>query len=78
LHEDDAIAAPRVRKWFTALLAYLAEVRREIKDVSFPAWPEIRSTTITVIIVVLAVAAYVYVIDEICLRLLDQMLLRQP
>ena len=64
-------------KWFTELLAYLADVRREMKDVSFPAWREIRSTTLTVMVVVLAVAAYVYVVDQICIRLLDQMLLQQ-
>jgi len=78
LYEDYSRRAPKVRKWFTALLAYLADVRREMKDVSFPAWPEIRSTTITVMMVVLAIAAYVYVVDEICVRLLDQMLLRRP
>ena len=64
-------------RWFRGLLAYLANVRREMKDVSFPAWREIRSTTMTVMIVVLAVAAYVYVVDQICIRLLDQMLLQQ-
>ena len=77
MYEDNSEGAPRIRKWFTELLAYLADVRREMKDVSFPAWREIRSTTITVMIVVLAVAAYVYVVDQICIRLLDQMLLQQ-
>jgi preprotein translocase SecE subunit len=77
LYEDNSEGAPRIRKWFTALLAYLADVRREMKDVSFPAWREIRSTTLTVMVVVLAVAAYVYVVDQICIRLLDQMLLQQ-
>jgi preprotein translocase SecE subunit len=77
LYQDNSEGAARIRKWFTALLAYLSDVRREIKDVSFPAWREIRSTTITVMIVVLAVAAYVYVVDQICIRLLDQMFLQQ-
>ena len=77
MYEDNSEGAPRIRKWFTGLLAYLADVRREMKDVSFPAWREIRSTTITVMIIVLAVAAYVYVVDQICIRLLDQMLLQQ-
>ena len=48
-----------------------------MKDVSFPGWPEVRSTTIIVMAVVLALAAYVYVVDQICVRLLDQMLFRQ-
>jgi preprotein translocase SecE subunit len=48
-----------------------------MKDVSFPSWREVRSTTIIVMAVVLALAAYVYVVDQICVRLLDQMLFRQ-
>lgn len=61
-------------KRFAALLRFLAEVRQEMKDVSFPVWREVRSTTIIVMAVVLALAAYVYVVDQICVRLLDQML----
>ncbi len=49
-----------------------------MKDVSWPAWAETRSTTITVLVFVLALAAYVYVVDQICVRLIDRYLLRQP
>ena len=48
-----------------------------MKDVSFPSWREVRATTVIVMTVVLALAAYVYVVDQICVRLLDQMLFRQ-
>lgn len=68
----------KVTQWFVRVRNYLSEVGREMKDVSWPAWAEVRSTTITVVVFVLALAAYVYVVDQICFRLIDQMLLRQP
>jgi preprotein translocase SecE subunit len=77
LYQDNSEGGPRATKRFAALLRFLAEVRQEMKDVSFPGWREVRSTTIIVMTVVLALAAYVYVVDQICVRLLDQMLFRQ-
>jgi len=68
----------KVTQWFVRVRKYLSEVRRELKDVSWPAWAEVRSTTITVVVFVLALAAYVYVVDQMCLRLIDRFLLRQP
>jgi preprotein translocase SecE subunit len=68
----------KVTRWFAAIKNYLAEVRREMKDVSWPAWAEVRSTTMTVLVFVLALAAYVYVIDRICFRVIDRFLLHQP
>jgi preprotein translocase SecE subunit len=67
---------PKATQWFEAIRKFLAEVRREMKDVSWPAWAEARSTTITVVVFVLALAAYVYVVDQLCLRLIDQILVR--
>jgi preprotein translocase SecE subunit len=77
VHERNS-EGPKVTHWFAKIRNYLAEVRREMKEVSWPAWAEARSTTITVVVFVLALAAYVYVVDQICFRLIDQMLLRQP
>jgi len=68
---------PKVTHWFAEIRNYLAEVRREMKDVSWPAWREVRSTTVTVMFFVFVVAAYVYVVDRICFYLIDQMLLRR-
>ena len=68
----------KVTQWFVRVRKYLSEVRRELKDVSWPASAEVRSTTITVVVFVLALAAYVYVVDQICVRLIDRYLLRQP
>jgi preprotein translocase subunit SecE len=69
---------PKVTQWFAGIRNYLDEVRREMKDVSWPAWIETRSTTMTVVVFVLALAAYVYVVDQICLRLIDRFVLHQP
>jgi preprotein translocase SecE subunit len=77
LYQGNSEGGPRGTGRFAALLRFLAEVRQEMKDVSFPSWREVRSTTIIVMAVVLALAAYVYVVDQICVRLLDQMLFRQ-
>lgn len=68
----------KVTQWFVRVRNYLDEGRREMKDVSWPAWAETRSTTITVVVFVLALAAYVYVVDQICVRLIDRFLLHQP
>lgn len=77
MHQGNS-EGPKVTHWFAEIRNYLAEVRREMKDVSWPAWAEARSTTTTVVVFVLALAAYVYVVDQICFRLIDQILLRQP
>jgi len=69
--------SPKTAQWFAAMRTFLAEVRREMKDISWPAWREVRSTTITVLFLIFVVAAYVYVVDRICFRLIDQMLLRR-
>ncbi len=77
MYQGNSEGGPRLTKRFAALLRFLAEVRQEMKDISFPVWREVRSTTIIVMAVVLALAAYVYIVDQICVRLLDQMLFRQ-
>lgn len=77
MYQGNSEGGPRATKRFAALLRFLVEIRQEMKDVSFPVWREVRSTTIIVMTVVLALAAYVYVVDQICVRLLDQMLFRQ-
>jgi preprotein translocase SecE subunit len=46
-----------------------------MKMVNRPTWREVRSTTAVVIIVVFALAGYLYVLDLIFYRLIDQMLI---
>jgi preprotein translocase SecE subunit len=46
-----------------------------MKMVSRPTWREVRTTTGVVIIVVFALGVYLYVVDLIFYRLIDQMFL---
>ena len=75
MHQDNPESA-KVTKWFAAGRAFLAEVKQEMKNISWPAWQELRSTTLTIVLFLSAMAVYVYVVDRICLRLIDQLLLR--
>ena len=75
MHQGDPESA-KPTTWFAAMRAFLVDVRREMKQISWPAWLEFRSTTVTVVLFMLAMAVYVYVVDGVCLRLIDQLLLR--
>jgi preprotein translocase SecE subunit len=65
----------RLGNWVRKL-RFFASVHHEMKRVSRPTWREVRSTTTAVIIVVFALAGYLYVLDQIFYRLIDQMLVR--
>jgi len=51
---------PKERTWVAAARTFLVEVGREMKDISWPDWREVRSTAVIVVIVVVVIAAYVY------------------
>ena len=63
--------------WLAKITTFLAEVKQEMRTVSFLTWRQVRSSTAVVIIVIVALAAYLFVVDQICSRLLDQMLFRR-
>lgn len=67
---------PKERTWVAAARTFLVEVGREMKDISWPDWREVRSTAVIVVIVVVVIAAYVYGVNQICIRVIDHMLLR--
>jgi preprotein translocase subunit SecE len=56
VHKESAIARGRT---------FLTEVRSEMRKVTTPTWPEVRSTTTVVIIAVFAFAAFFYVTDTV-------------
>jgi preprotein translocase SecE subunit len=76
LYQDNS-EGPKAARWLAVSRKFLADVRREMKDISWPAWREVSSTTITVVFFVLVIGAYVYVVDRICYRLIEQMLLHR-
>lgn len=49
--------------WFARINAFLADVRAELKKVSWPSWPELRSATWVVIISTILLAVVVVVVD---------------
>lgn len=71
---------PEERKpltWLARVRAFLKEVRQELKMVTFPTWPEVRASALTVLIVIFLLGAYVILIDQLCQRYLDPLIFRQ-
>ena len=49
--------------WFARVNAFLADVRAELKKVSWPSWPELRSATWVVIVSTVLVTVFVVIVD---------------
>ena len=54
--------------------SFLAEVRSELKKVTWPSWPEVRSTTIVVIATTVFFGFYLWVLDLGFSRVLSRVL----
>lgn len=70
---------PEERKpltWLARVKAFLKEVRQELKMVTFPTWPEVRASALTVLIVIFLLGAYVVLVDQLCQRYLDPLICR--
>jgi len=55
---------------FQKISKFISEVRQEMSKVSWPTREELRGSTIVVIMVSLAFAVFIYVVDQILSRLL--------
>ena len=53
---------------------FLKDVRSEMRKVVTPAWAEVQSTTIVVLVTVFAFAAFFYVVDSVLDRALRELL----
>ena len=53
------------------LVKFLAEVRVELGRTSWPAWTEVRGTTIVVVATSLIFAAYLFVVDYSLRKAID-------
>lgn len=62
--------------WLARVRAFLKEVRQELKMVTFPTWPEVRASALTVLIVIFLLGAYVILVDQLCQRYLDPLIFR--
>jgi preprotein translocase subunit SecE len=53
---------------------FLKEVRSEMRKVVWPAWPEVQSTTIVVLVTVFIFAAFFWLVDNIIGRAIEALL----
>jgi preprotein translocase subunit SecE len=51
--------------WPTRTREYIDDVQAEMKRVSWPSWPQVRSTTLVVIVATFLLAGYFFVVDTI-------------
>lgn len=66
--DQDRSPAPgvsQVSSLMTRTTEFLKDVRSEMRKVVTPAWPEVQSTTIVVLVTVFAFAAFFYVVDSV-------------
>ena len=53
----------RIGSWPGQLKSYFEELQTEMKRVTWPTWPQVRATTVVVIITTFAFAGYFAVVD---------------
>jgi preprotein translocase subunit SecE len=61
---------------FAELKAFLSDVRSELKKVTWPAWPEVYSTTVVVVATSVFFGFYLWSLDLAFSRILSQVLKR--
>jgi len=59
---------------WTRLREYVADVRVEMKRVTWPSWLEIRGTTVMVILTTFLLGFYFWACDQIFLRVVQRVL----
>ena len=64
--EENKNLGTRMMEWPAQLRSYVQELQTEMKRVSWPAWKQVRATTVVVIVSVFALAAYFMVVDYFC------------
>lgn len=64
----------QVTSLITRTTQFLKDVRSEMRKVVTPAWAEVQSTTIVVLVTVFAFAAFFYVVDSVLDRALRVLL----
>jgi preprotein translocase subunit SecE len=55
----------RVKTWPTEIKDYYADLKAEMRRVTWPPWKQVRATTLVVIVSVFMFAAYFRVVDYI-------------
>ena len=60
--------------WPTRTREYIDDVQAEMKRVSWPSWPQVRSTTLVVIIATFLLAGYFFLVDTIFNSLITKLI----
>jgi preprotein translocase subunit SecE len=51
--------------WPARTREYIDDVKAEMKRVTWPTWPQVRSTTLVVIVATFLLAAYFFTVDAV-------------
>ena len=60
--------------WPVRTREYIDDVQAEMKRVTWPTWPQVRSTTLVVIIATFLLAAYFWVVDVVVNSLITRLI----
>jgi preprotein translocase SecE subunit len=63
--------------WLARTKVFLKEAWQELNMVSFPPWPEVRASALTVLLFILLVGVFVFAVDQLCERYLDPLMFRR-
>jgi preprotein translocase subunit SecE len=55
----------RLSGWVQGVIAYVREVRAEVRKVTWPTWEELRRTTIVIIVFVVVIGIIIGIMDVI-------------
>ena len=55
----------KVRKSILGKIEFISDTRKELKNVSWPGWREVRGTTIVVIISVFFFGFFLFIVDQV-------------
>lgn len=74
--EGEASVASRLTGPFTRFRHFLHEVRAELKQVNWPTFTTVRSTTVVVIVTVFVFGLFLFVVDSAVSRVVQEVLTR--
>lgn len=63
--ESQSSLSERAMSFPARTKAYFEDLQMEMRRVTWPTWPQVRATTLVVIVAVFAFSAYFFVVDQI-------------
>lgn len=74
--EGEPSVAERLTGPFARFRHFLQEVRGELKQVNWPTFPTVRSTTVVVILTVFVFGLFLFLVDSVVSRIVQEVLTR--